>query len=50
MSILCKLQFYINGNNLLTIQKGDKRRDPETSSNSVYPLIKRYNIGVRMSF
>ncbi|MBM6866611.1 TonB-dependent receptor [Bacteroides caecigallinarum] len=47
---LSKLQFYINGNNLLTIQKGDKRRDPETSSNSVYPLIKRYNIGVRMSF
>lgn len=47
---LSNCQFYINGNNLFTWTKVDKRVDPETQSNSVYPIVKRYNLGVRLSF
>lgn len=43
-------QFYLNGNNLWTLSGIDSRRDPETSSNAVYPIVKRYNFGVRLSF
>lgn len=43
-------QVYVNGNNLFTISNVDSRRDPETGSSSVYPIVKRYNIGVRLSF
>ena len=43
-------QFYLNGNNIFTITGVDSRRDPETSSNSVYPIVRRYNTGVRLSF
>ena len=43
-------QFYANGNNIFTISGIDKRRDPETSSNSVYPIVRRVNFGVRLSF
>ena len=43
-------QLYVNGNNLFTISNVDKRRDPETGSSSVYPIVRRYNAGVRLSF
>ena len=44
-------QVYVNGNNLFTISSSgvDKRRDPETG-NMVYPIVKRYNLGIRLSF
>lgn len=47
---LTKCQIYMNGNNLFTISDVDSRRDPETSGENVYPMVKRYNVGVRMSF
>lgn len=43
-------QIYANGYNLFTITDFDKRVDPETASESVYPLTKRYNLGVRLKF
>lgn len=43
-------QVYVNGNNLFTITSADDRRDPETSSSSVYPIVRRYNVGARLSF
>ena len=45
-----KLQLYVNGNNLLTFTKLDPRIDPETNGTSVYPVVRRYNAGFRMSF
>lgn len=47
---LTKCQIYVNGNNLFTISGIDNRRDPETSSESVYPIVRRFNVGARMSF
>lgn len=47
---ISRCQVYANGSNLLTWQRNDSRRDPETSSNSVYPIVKRYNLGVRVTF
>jgi TonB-linked SusC/RagA family outer membrane protein len=47
---LSKCQIYASGNNLLTWTKGDSRRDPETSDQNVYPIVRRYNLGVRLSF
>lgn len=43
-------QLYVNGNNLFTLSSIDSRRDPETGGGSVYPIVKRYNVGVRLSF
>lgn len=43
-------QFYVNGNNLLTFTKADPRRDPETANSTVYPIVRRYNVGMRLSF
>ena len=43
-------QLYVNGNNLFTISGVDDRRDPETGGGSVYPIVRRYNVGVRLSF
>lgn len=43
-------QLYANCNNLFTLSNVDKRRDPETGSGSVYPIVRRYNMGVRLSF
>jgi len=45
-----KLQVYGNGNNLLTFTKMDKRIDPESDGIGVYPLVRRFNAGFRMSF
>lgn len=47
---ISKLQIYANGNNLLTFTKYFKIIDPEQSGAFVYPLIKRYNLGFRISF
>lgn len=47
---LSKLQIYANGNNLFTFTSLDKRLDPETADTSVYPLVRRYNFGVRLTF
>lgn len=43
-------QFYVNGNNLLTFTESDPRRDPETGGGRVYPIVRRYNAGMRLSF
>lgn len=43
-------QLYVNGNNLFTLSTVDSRRDPETGSGAVYPIVRRYNVGVRLSF
>lgn len=47
---LSRCQVYVNGSNLFTISGIDKRRDPETSGMSVYPIVRRFNIGARLSF
>lgn len=47
---LSRCQIYVNGNNLFTISGIDDRRDPETASASVYPIVRRYNVGTRISF
>lgn len=43
-------QVYVNANNLFTWTRADSRRDPETASSDVYPIVKRYNFGIRLSF
>ena len=43
-------QLYVNGNNLFTVSGVDSRRDPENGGAAIYPIVKRYNIGVRLSF
>ncbi len=45
-----KLQIYTNGNNLYTWTRLNKYLDPETKGTSVYPLTRRFNVGVRASF
>ncbi len=44
------LQFYANGNNVATWSKLDDRIDPETPGTNTYPIVKRYNLGLRMGF
>lgn len=43
-------EIYTNANNLLTWSKLPKEFDPEAVSLEVYPIAKRYNIGVRATF
>ena len=45
-----KFQIYANGNNVLTFTELDARMDPETKNSQVYPLVKRYNLGFRLTF
>lgn len=45
---LTKLQFYVNGNNLFTFSPCDSRRDPEHGGQYIYPMVRRYNVGVRI--
>lgn len=45
-----RLQVYVNGNNLLTFSKIDKRVDPETDGMNSYPIVKTYTTGLRISF
>ncbi len=47
---LKSLQVYGNGNNLLTFTKLDKRIDPETNGADVYPIVRRFNLGLRANF
>lgn len=47
---LKSLQIYANGNNLFTITEFNKQIDPEGNSVSLYPLVRRYNVGTRISF
>jgi TonB-linked SusC/RagA family outer membrane protein len=44
------LQLYANGNNLLTFTNLDDRVDPESGSDSVYPIVRRFNFGLRANF
>lgn len=41
---------FVNGNNLLTWWGGDKRIDPETDGEGVYPIVRSYTVGLRLSF
>lgn len=43
-------QFYINGHNLLTFTDFSKYMDPENNSVTHYPMVKRYNVGIRIGF
>lgn len=43
------VEFYVNGNNLYTWQRLPKAFDPEAQKLEVYPITKRYNVGVRFS-
>ena len=45
-----RLMVYVNGSNLLTWSYLDKRIDPETNGTSSYPVVKRYNLGLRAPF
>ncbi len=47
---LKRLQIYANGNNLLTWTGLDSRMDPETRGAMVYPMIQRFNLGVRATY
>jgi TonB-linked SusC/RagA family outer membrane protein len=44
------LQVYTNGANLITWSDFNENIDPEQSGTSVYPMVKRFNFGVRASF
>lgn len=44
------LQVFANGDNLLTFTKLPKDMDPETGGAGVYPLVRRYNVGFKVSF
>lgn len=47
---ISKFQIYANGNNLLTFTKYNKSIDPEQSGIIVYPIVKSYNVGLRLLF
>ena len=47
---ISNLQVYMNGNNLLTFWKGDKRVDPEIGGVGSYPIVRTYTLGLRVSF
>lgn len=47
---LKNVQVYANANNLFTITKFNRQMDPEANSSGLYPLVRRYNIGTRISF
>jgi len=47
---LNSIQFYANGNNLFTVTDLNSRIDPETSGDNVYPVVRRFNLGLRANF
>lgn len=47
---MTKCTVFVSGNNLYTWWKGDKRIDPETGGQNVYPIVKTYTVGARFSF
>jgi hypothetical protein len=44
------IRIYANGNNLLTFTNFNRQLDPEGSSTSVYPMVRRFNIGTKVTF
>ncbi len=44
------VQIYANANNLFTITSFNRQLDPEGNSSALYPLVRRYNIGTRITF
>lgn len=44
------IQIYSSANNLITFTNFNKQLDPEGNSVSLYPLVRRYNIGTRITF
>lgn len=44
------VEVYVNGNNLYTWQTLPKAFDPEAAKLEVYPITRRYNVGLRFSF
>lgn len=47
---LNNVQFYANGNNLWTWTAVETSLDPEAFGANTYPVIKRYNLGLRVAF
>lgn len=45
-----KCQFYLSGNNLLTFTDFDNRIDPEQGTTNLYPIVRRFNAGIRVGF
>jgi TonB-linked SusC/RagA family outer membrane protein len=45
-----RLQLYSNANNLFTWAKNDLGTDPEAFAGNTYPVVKRYNVGLRLTF
>ncbi|MCG8700985.1 MAG: TonB-dependent receptor, partial [Bacteroidales bacterium] len=45
-----KMEIYANGRNLFTWTQLDERMDPETKNAQVYPMVKQYNVGCRITF
>lgn len=43
------VEFYVNGNNLYTWQKLPSAFDPEAKKLEVYPITRRYNVGLRFT-
>ena len=43
------IEFYVNGNNLYTWQSLPRSLDPEAKKLEVYPITKRYNMGLRFT-
>ncbi|WP_430931251.1 SusC/RagA family TonB-linked outer membrane protein [Saccharicrinis sp. 156] len=50
VGLIKSLEIFANGNNLITWQKLPDEFDPEARSLAVYPIAKRYNVGLRASF
>ena len=47
---ISKLRVYVVGENLLTITSLIKSFDPETLSNMTYPIMRKYSIGLNLTF
>ncbi len=47
---MSKCQLYVSGNNLLTFTQFNKSIDPESNKATLYPMVRRYNVGIRVGF
>jgi len=47
---ISKLQLFANGDNLLTFTTYNKNIDPEQDGTGVYPVVKSYSTGIRLTF
>ena len=50
MKLFEPAEIYLNGNNLFTWHSLPGGMDPEARTLEVYPLVRRYNLGIRVSF